>query len=449
MVLLDGSWRLGVRTGWVWPFNTAFIPPALLSKYAIASLLAGLLLGMLAQPAYAQKARKSLAEIAAEKAQTGFDSEARLIDIYRLIGQGKGREALAKAQALTEQQPHFQLGQLVYGDLLSAQIRPVRSIGDVPDTTARAAPAALAELREESALRLKALRERPAAGLVPTQFVRLSARNKHAIAIDTSRSRLYFFENTAQGTRLLGDYYITVGKQGVDKSTEGDNRTPLGVYFITNTLDPKGLVDLYGAGALPINYPNPYDLRRGKTGGGIWLHGAPAKQFSRAPRASEGCVVLSNPDLLKILNTVETRTTPVVIAPSLTWVNPQQTSPEATAFNEAWAQWINSKNTANLQKTLNFYTSDFNSYGKTLQDWSAVLQQDIQNAKGREIQYKDVSMLHWQEGTASAPLAATMVVTFSEVVSGQRTGVTKRQYWMRSPTATQNTWKIFFEGVIG
>jgi L,D-transpeptidase YnhG len=380
---------------------------------------------------------------------SGYNNEARLLDIYRLIGQAKGREALDKAQALTTEQPHFQLGQLVYGDLLSAQIRPVRSMGDVPDTTARAAAAQLSELREESAQRLKALRERPAAGQVPAQFVRLSERNKHAIAVDASRSRLYLFEHNAQGTRLVADYYISVGKQGIDKASEGDLRTPLGVYFVTSSLDPKTLKDFYGAGALPINYPNPYDTRRGKTGSGIWLHGTPPSQFARAPRATDGCVVLANPDLLRILAAVEPRTTPVVIAPSLNWVSPQQSNAEAKQFDEAWKQWLSSKNSANLQKTLNFYTADFNSYGKTLQDWTAVLQQDISNAKGRETQTKDVSMLHWQEGTASAPLAATMVVTFSEVVSGQRTGVTKRQYWMRSQTATQNTWKIFFEGVIG
>ena len=379
----------------------------------------------------------------------GYHNEARLLEIYRLVGQAKGREALAKARALTLEQPHFQLGQLVYGDLLSAQIRPVRSIGDVPDTTARAATAQLAELREESAQRLKALRERPEPGHLPAQFVRLSERNKHAIAIDASRSRLYLFENNAQGTRLLADYYISVGKLGIDKSSEGDLRTPIGVYFVTSSLDPKTLKDFYGAGALPINYPNPYDTRRGKTGSGIWLHGTPPNQFSRAPRASDGCVVLANPDLQRILSTVESRTTPVVIAPNLQWVNPKQSRSETAAFENAWNQWRSSKNATGLQKNLSFYTADFNSYGKNVHDWAAVVQKEINTAKGKDSQFKDISMLYWQEGTPTAPLAATMVVTFGEVQDGQRTGVTKRQYWMRSQTATQNTWKIFFEGVIG
>jgi murein L,D-transpeptidase YafK len=164
-----------------------------------------------------------------------------------------------------------------------AQQGPVRAFGDVPENVARDSGQALAELREESQLRMRALRERPPAGAVPAQFLQLSSKNKHAIAIDTSRARLYLFQNGPQGLKLIADYYISVGKSGWEKVAEGDLRTPVGVYFITSNLDPKSLKDFYGVGALPINYPNPYDARRGKTGRGIWLHGTPPDQFSRAP----------------------------------------------------------------------------------------------------------------------------------------------------------------------
>ena len=114
-------------------------------------------------------------------------AEAQLIDIYKLIGQAKTRQALPLAERLVREQPNFQLAQLVYGDLLTAQLGPVRAMGNVPDTTAKAAAQPLAELRRESQLRLQALRERPAPGLLPSQLISLSAQNKHAIAIDTSR----------------------------------------------------------------------------------------------------------------------------------------------------------------------------------------------------------------------------------------------------------------------
>ncbi len=54
------------------------------------------------------------------------EAEARLIDIYKLIGQARGREALSQAEGLVRDHPDFQLAQLVRGDLLSARTRPVR-----------------------------------------------------------------------------------------------------------------------------------------------------------------------------------------------------------------------------------------------------------------------------------------------------------------------------------
>ena len=67
-------------------------------------------------------------------------AEARLIEIYTLIGKAQNRQALVKATSLVQDLPHFQLAQLVYGDLLTAQTRPIRTLGDMPDDLARRAP---------------------------------------------------------------------------------------------------------------------------------------------------------------------------------------------------------------------------------------------------------------------------------------------------------------------
>jgi murein L,D-transpeptidase YafK len=365
-------------------------------------------------------------------------AEARLIEIYNLMGSGRSREALSNAAKLTEDVPNFQLAQLVYGDLLNARTRTIRALGDLPNDATSSATAKLAELREESLRRVKAIRERPVPGTIPSQFQALSNRNKHAIAIDTSRSRLYLFENTSAGLKLVSDYYISVGKAGTAKAVEGDQRTPLGIYYITSNLDPKSLKDFYGSGALPINYPNILDTKRGKTGGGIWLHGTPHDQFSRAPQASDGCIVLTNPDLTRIIRTVEVRTTPVVIASELKWVAPQSLLSESKPFEDALFAWRDFKSAGNLDRVLSFYTADFNSFGKSIEQWRPALKAEVTRAQGRNVQLKEVSYLRWTD------TSDTMVVTFGEVTDGAKTGVTKRQYWTRQG----NQWKIFFEGVI-
>ena len=372
--------------------------------------------------------------------QVNGAAEARLIEIYRLTGAGYTREALERAESLVRDHPNFQLAQLVYGDLLTTQARPVRDFGDVPASlTGGNAGTTLSDLRHESQMRIKALRERPPVGAIPSQFLALSPRNRHAIAIDASRSRLYLFENTPQQLKLVADFYISVGKSGIEKMVEGDARTPLGVYFIISNLDPKSLSDFYGSGALPINYPNVLDSKRGKTGRGIWLHGTPPNQFSRAPLASDGCVVLSNPDLAFLSRTVEIRTTPVVISPRLEWVAPHSVQAERKPFEEALGAWRSAKSRGDLDQLLSFYTPDFKSYDKSLAEWVPALRSEVDKARGKPIQLKDLSYLRWTDTTD------TMVVTFGEVADGERSGPTKRQYWVRQG----NEWKIFFEGIIG
>ncbi|MFN7856236.1 MAG: hypothetical protein ACK5OA_06595 [Acidovorax sp.] len=184
------------------------------------------------------------------------DAEDRLLAVYRLISAGQNREALRHAASSALASPKCELALRVVGHLLSARLRPIRQMGDAQEAHPlrnMQVIATLDELRNESRQRVDAQRIRPPANTVPAQFLELSPRSRHAIAVDASRSRLYLFENTPAGLQLVADYYASVGKLGIDKSLEGDQRTPLGVYFITSRLDPTSLKDFYGAGALPIN----------------------------------------------------------------------------------------------------------------------------------------------------------------------------------------------------
>jgi murein L,D-transpeptidase YafK len=392
-------------------------------------------------PAHATLKKKKImhtAHVAIAKPKLEGVAEGRLIAIYRLIGQGDTRAALIEAERLVKTYPNFALAQLVYGDLLSARSRSLHDFGDVPTEQRQHAQVALDELKNESLLRLKALRERPPAGSVPAEFLKLSPKNKHAIAIDASRARLYLFENGPNGPTLVADYYISVGKLGLEKQTEGDQRTPLGVYFITSQLDPKTLKDFYGSGALPINYPNVLDIKRGKTGGGIWLHGTPASQFSRAPQSSDGCVVLANPDLQNIVQQVEIRSTPVLISKQIKWVAPTSQKQTANEFTHQFNAWIGAKSSGKFNNLATFYAADFSYNGKSLNDWLPTLEREVNSLQMQTIEVKDLSLLHWVDSNE------TMVVTFGEVIVGQRSGLTKRQYWQKSSSG----WKIFYEGAI-
>lgn len=390
------------------------------------------------KPKRKKKAKAMVQAPVAEPVNLDRDAEARLLDIYRLTANGQNHEAIQSAAKLVQDRPNFQLAQLVYGDLLSSRSRAIQKIGDIPDSITSDVTTALHNLRDESQRRVLSSKERPSNGLVPSQFLKLSASTKNAIAVDASKSRLYLFENTANGMRLVSDYYMSVGKAGVLKNQEGDLRTPLGVYYITSHRDRTSLSEFYGAGALPLNYPNMLDQKRGKSGSGIWLHGTPPNQFSRAPRASEGCVVLSNPDITDIIRTVKVRTTPVVIASELNWQPANSLSSQGKSFENALNEWRAAKASGDANKALAFYTPDFSSNGKGLKEWGPALKAEIAASQGKTIELKDLSYLQW------ADTAETMVVTFGEVIGDKKSGKNKRQYWIRS----NKEWKIFHEGVV-
>ncbi len=402
-----------------------------------AALLLGLA-GLYGAPAFPRDKAQATAPTANAAKSDGQSSEARLLEVYRLMAQGEPRQALDLAEKLVRDVPNFQLAQLVYGDLLAARTRTLKVMGDVPPASAHAGAAALAELKEESQRRVLAVHSRPPEGTVPSQFLKLSPQTRTAIAIDAAQSRLYLFTNTPSGLQLTADYYVSVGKAGTIKSQEGDQRTPLGVYYITSNLDTKVLNDFYGAGAMPLNYPNILDIKRGKSGGGIWLHGTPPQQYSRAPRSTDGCLVLSNPDILALIRRVSVGATPVVVSSQLVWQAAPQLQTQARPFESALNAWRLAKEAGDLNKVLGFYTPDFASYGKSLEQYTPQIRSELKQTKGHTIELKDLSNLHWSDS------AETLVTTFGEVVQGRRTGIHKRQYWVRSA----KDWQIFFEGVI-
>jgi hypothetical protein len=149
-------------------------------------------------------------------------------------------------------------------------------------------------------------------------------------------------------------------------------------------------------------------------------------------------VVLANPDLKRIIQTVAIRSTPVVIASQLTWVAPDKVRNRVAPFEARLTAWRQAKSSGDLIKLNTFYASNLPTDVKAQDDWQSRLAREVAQVHGRELQIKDLSLLQWQDKED------TMVVTFGEVIAGQRTGTTIRQYWSRHA----GQWTIFYEGNI-
>ena len=134
------------------------------------------------------------------------------------------------------------------------------------------------------------------------------------IAVDKNSQQLIVLEQQSP-LHEVRRFPCTTGQSTGDKTVEGDMRTPEGVYFLGGRIDRELDWDLYGNIAFALNYPNPIDRMKGKTGSGIWLHGR-GKTF--LPRDTLGCVALKVPDIKDVV-TEAALGTPVVIADDLTW----------------------------------------------------------------------------------------------------------------------------------
>jgi hypothetical protein len=141
--------------------------------------------------------------------------------------------------------------------------------------------------------------------------------------VDLPAARLHVFRQMHGELQPLADFYVTVGRQGYGKEREGDLKTPVGVYRINGYIPGSQLDPRYGLGALTTNYPNPLDQQLRRTGYGIWLHGTEPGWINRAPRASEGCITLSNADfgkLYRVLGTTDEL--PIIIDDTPDWISP-------------------------------------------------------------------------------------------------------------------------------
>lgn len=267
--------------------------------------------------------------------------EALFLKSYQLLRDGDHAQALNLAQNMTQRFPHFQLGQLLYADLMASVAGDVPDRVDVlqnPDAQRR-----LSQLKTEALQRTRHAGKTEYEGKVPELVRFLSPSLRQVVVIDAKKSRLYLLVNHAEDSgkrklQMVFDAYVSIGHQGMGKRFEGDAKTPTGVYFIQKHLTDPMLPDLYGSGALTLDYPNPLDKEQKRTGSGIWLHGSPSEQYARPPNATDGCVVLANDDMTRLILHGIKADTPVIIAEKLTWVN-VDTSTAAAKIAASQAAW--------------------------------------------------------------------------------------------------------------
>jgi murein DD-endopeptidase MepM/ murein hydrolase activator NlpD len=172
----------------------------------------------------------------------------------------------------------------------------------------------------------------------PTEFINrhrrtpVPAREETLVLVhqESYKMRLY------KGGRLEGEYEVGFGQAKGRKRVQGDNKTPQGMYFVTQKHRgefPGEYGAYYGGHWIKLNYPNRYDAawgraegvvgareeaqiaaaweRRAQTaqgtglGGGIGFHGWIKEWDDDGPRhLSWGCVVMHLSDIRRLYDEI-------------------------------------------------------------------------------------------------------------------------------------------------
>ncbi|NOU00093.1 MAG: L,D-transpeptidase family protein [Gallionella sp.] len=361
-------------------------------------------------------------------------SEVLLVKSLQSINNNNLDSALTQVDGLLRANPNFRLAQLVKGDLLMARAGVLNNFGDAGN----AAHDQIDDLRDEARVRLNRVLAPSDTKLVPRFLWQLDAAQKYALVVDTSRSTLFVYQNINGEPRYVTDFYVTIGKLGTKKVSEGDQRTPIGVYFIAADLSKTQLPDMYGSGAFPLSYPNEWDEKNNRTGKGIWLHGTPSDTYSRPPRASNGCVVLTNEDLNKLAPYLQIGVTPVIIASQIE-ASTDADQNDHTALMQEIEQWRKDWSSLDTNAYLNHYAATFsNDSNMNYAAWAKQKQLVNSGKSWIKIGISNVSVFAYPDQPNM------VVVNFEQDYNSNNLAnkMKKRQYWIKQ----NSTWKIVYEG---
>lgn len=396
----------------------------------VTCLITGLLVCCMIPPAYSRHP-------SSQELSVGSGAEALLIRSLHEIGDNRMDAALNGIEHLLKTNPNFRLAHLIKGDLLLARTRSIGSLGE-----ASGAEQQLTGLREEARARLQRYAEQIPQEKIPKYLLQMHADQKYAVVVDTSKARLYIYQNVHGTAKYVTDYYATSGKNGADKLKEGDKKTPIGVYFITAKLPREKLTDFYGSNAFPINYPNEWDKRQGRSGFGIWLHGTPSDTYSRPPRASDGCVVLTNQDLDAVATRMQVGMTPVIISNHVEWVKPGDNTTLRNEVTHQLETWRKDWESRNVDAYLSHYSHDFSSNGENIMQWSQHKRQVNHSKTWIKIGISKVGMFLYPDRDD------LIVVHFDQDYSSNNliNKMKKRQYWLKEKNSGH--WKIIHEDAV-
>ena len=177
------------------------------------------------------------------------------------------------------------------------------------------------------------------------------------LVVDKSRQVLYVVQCPPQESpRIITTFRITTGRINGNKESEGDLKTPEGIYYVHNRIPGAKLPEKFGPLALVLDYPNYVDRLRKRTGSNIWIHG---RDQEIKDRQTEGCISLENSHILDLEPYIKMYRTPVVILDTLEFIEASAYQHRKEEWRDFLQKWADAWEAGNMQRYLASYAPEF------------------------------------------------------------------------------------------
>ena len=201
--------------------------------------------------------------------------------------------------------------------------------------------------------------------LVPSVLLEWQGEPDYAILVDKSRQKVMVYRSNNLITPEKV-YACSTGENEGPKTKRNDRKTPEGIYFFTDSYVEEFLAPIYGARALPINYPNLIDKMEGRGGYGIWFHGT---NKPLVPNDTNGCIAMDNKDIEELAIFIKLFNTPVIISSRIEMTTPDEIQKEKQVLTEIIENWRNTWQNKEIERYMSFYHQRFTSGGRNWLQW--------------------------------------------------------------------------------
>jgi len=280
----------------------------------------------------------------------------------------------------------------------------------------------------------------------PLDLLQLSQDVRNIFMVDKARNRLFVFERQSDGSlRKIEDEYVVTGASSGDKTSEGDGKTPNGIYRFVQRLEGKGLEAKYGPVAFPIDYPNELDRLHHKDGHGIWMHGYPIDVNRRPPRDTKGCFALPNDRLLAVADHVTLGKSWVIVGRNFVFNKSEQRQALLKSVENALDSWRRDWTSLDTNAYLSHYHDEFRSGKYNLARWKRYKKRVNAGKSFIDVGFSDLTLIH---DPSSWPEGEVVVAEFNQDYRSNNYADKSRKRVYLARKDKHSDWKILIEETV-